>query len=92
MAKKEVIDIYQDNLYVTDGGIYIASNVPDSTRVWNCGVEPEVVRRLGDIEYLRAGLPGPGELCGAHAPECPMLSALCLAMFCAWQRAAGIPP
>ena len=43
------------------GGIYLASNMANTTRVWNCGVDPEVVRKLGDIEYLRAGLPGPGE-------------------------------
>ena len=43
------------------GGIYLASNMANTTRVWDCGVEPEAVRRLGDIEYLRPGLPGPGQ-------------------------------
>ena len=48
------------------GGIYLASNLANTTRVWNCGVEPEVVQRLGDIEYLRPGLPGPGETLLPH--------------------------
>ena len=54
-------DIYRDNLYVTDGGIYIASNVPDSTRVWNCAVDGEVIGQHGDIEHLSSAL-GEGEL------------------------------
>ena len=52
----------RENRTILYGGIYLASNMANTTRVWNCGVEPEVVRRLGDIEYLRAGLPGPGEI------------------------------
>ena len=52
----------RENRTILYGGIYLASNMANTTRVWNCGVKPEVVRRLGDIEYLRAGLPGPGEI------------------------------
>ena len=33
-----------------------------SCRVWNCGVAPEAVGPLGDIEHLRWALPGPGQL------------------------------
>ena len=43
------------------GGIYLASNLAHSCRVWDCGVSPSVVGRLGDIERLRAGLSGPGQ-------------------------------
>ncbi len=44
------------------GGLYMASNVADSTRVWNCKVkEPgDVVGPLGDLEHLRWAL-GEGE-------------------------------
>ena len=42
------------------GGIYLASNLASSCRVWDCSVAPEVVRSLGDIEHLRPALPGPG--------------------------------
>ena len=63
---KDVWDIshisdISDFLYVTFGGIYIASNVPDSTRVWNCAVDGEVIGQHGDIEHLRSAL-GEGEL------------------------------
>ena len=54
-------DICEDNLYVTAGGIYIASNVPDSARVWNCAVDGEVIGQHGDIEHLRSAL-GEGEV------------------------------
>ena len=36
---------YLDNLLVTFGGIYIASSVPDSCKVWNCGVKPEAIHK-----------------------------------------------
>jgi len=58
---KDVWNIFDDDLYVTFGGIYIASNVPDSTRVWNCAVDGEVIGQHGDIEHLRSAL-GEGEL------------------------------
>jgi len=53
---------YLDNLLVTFGGIYIASSVADSCRVWNCGVRPEAIHKLGDVEYLRSSLPDESEL------------------------------
>ena len=45
-----------------DGGLFMASNVGDSTRVWNCQIaEPETaVGNLGDLEHLRGAL-GEGE-------------------------------
>ena len=65
-AEKPVMnfsDVYKNNqLYVTVGGIYLASNLAASCRVWNCGVAPEAVGPLGDIEHLRWALPGPGQL------------------------------
>ena len=44
-----------DRFYNYEGGIFMASNVADSTRVWNCQIEePEVaVGPLGDLEHLR---------------------------------------
>ena len=41
--------------YNYEGGIFMASNVANSTRVWNCQIqEPEVaVGPLGDLEHLR---------------------------------------
>jgi len=53
---------YLDNLLVTFGGIYIASSVPDSCRVWNCGVSPKAIHKLGDVEYLRSALPDESEV------------------------------
>eukprot|EP00039_Didymoeca_costata_P022834 m.5312 g.5312 ORF g.5312 m.5312 type:complete len:568 (-) comp3272_c0_seq2:239-1942(-) len=39
------------------GGIYMASNVANSTRVWNAQVkDPEVIGELGDLEPLRGTL------------------------------------
>ena len=40
------------------GGIFMASNVSDSTRVWNCKVDApaEIVGSLGDLEHLRGVL------------------------------------
>ena len=49
--------------FVMNGGIYMASNVSDSGRVWNCRIvnDPEsgesVVGQHGDIEHLRHLLP-----------------------------------
>ncbi len=41
--------------YTYQGGLYMASNVANSTRVWNCKIErpEEVVGPLGDLEHLR---------------------------------------
>mmetsp|Transcript_14784 Transcript_14784/g.43430 ORF Transcript_14784/g.43430 Transcript_14784/m.43430 type:complete len:427 (+) Transcript_14784:98-1378(+) len=51
------------------GGIFMASNVGGSTRVWNAQVEREGLHEvsgpLGDIEHLRSHL-GPGEAIGAN--------------------------
>ena len=46
------------------GGIYIASNVPFSTRVWDCKVKNEKIigGRNGNIEPLREFLPSRGLL------------------------------
>ena len=55
-------DYYTHPVYVMKGGIYIASSVPCSSRVWNCGVDPETVCDLGDIEHLRGLLPGEGRV------------------------------
>ena len=60
-SDKDIFDIFEENLYVTFGGIYIASNVPDSTRVWNCAVDGEVIGQHGDIEHMRSAL-GEGEV------------------------------
>ena len=49
-------------VYAMQGGIYMASSVSNSCRVWNCSVEPEVVGNLGDIEHLRSLLPGEGKI------------------------------
>ena len=49
-------------MYVIPCVIYIASNVPDSTRVWNCAVDGEVIGQHGDIEHMRSALPGEGEV------------------------------
>ena len=52
----------QSSLYVMKGGIYVASSVSDSSRVWNCGIDPVGVGPLGDIEHLRFLLPGTGKV------------------------------
>ena len=38
--------------YTMQGGIYMASSVSKSCKVWNCSVEPEAVEHLGDIVNL----------------------------------------
>jgi hypothetical protein len=57
---------YHPDLSVTSryqGGLYMASNVDDSTRVWNCEIvnSEDVVNTLGDLEHLRPFL-GSGNL------------------------------
>ena len=59
-------DVIEKHVYVTFGGIYIASNVDDSCRAWNCSIAPEGVNKLGDIEYLRHMMPNDGELLKAN--------------------------
>ena len=61
-ADKDLFEVFEENLCVTFGGIYIASNVPNSTRAWNCAVDDVVVGQHGDIEHLRSALPGEGEV------------------------------
>ena len=54
-ADKPVVDIYKmsgrkrEKLCITFGGIYLASSVAASCRVWNCGVAPEAVGPLGVV-------------------------------------------
>ena len=54
------------------GGIYIASNVPNSCKVWNCKIlppednSPDVIGEHGDIEHLRSFLPPSCEVMDAN--------------------------
>ena len=48
------------------GGIYMASSVSNSSKVWNCGVAEKVIGRLGDIEHMRSVLPGEGQVLEPH--------------------------
>jgi hypothetical protein len=54
------------------GGIYMASNVPNSCKVWNCKIlppddnSPDVIGEHGDIEHLRAFLPSSCEVMDAN--------------------------
>ena len=54
------------------GGIYMASNVPNSCKIWNCkilrphGNSPDVVGEHGNIEHLRAFLPSSCEVLNAN--------------------------
>ena len=63
---EDYYDNYMEKLYVTFGGIYMASSVDDSCRVWNCSVGEEGVGRLGDIEHLRHVMPGAGTKLRSH--------------------------
>lgn len=49
---------------VYNGGIYVASTVDRSCRVWNVAVDPTASRELGDVEHLRGSL-GKGAELGA---------------------------
>ena len=57
---------------VLKGGIYMASSVPNSCRIWNCqirrpeGNSPDVVGEHGDIEHLRPFLPSSCETMDAN--------------------------
>ena len=55
-------ELDESNSYVMQGGIYIASSVSDSSRVWNCGIDPDAVGLHGDIEHLRFLLPETGKV------------------------------
>jgi len=49
-----------ESSYVLQGGIYIASNLPNSSTAWDCRVGVSAIGRLGDVEHLRALMPEPG--------------------------------
>jgi len=49
-----------ESSYVLQGGIYIASNLPNSSKAWDCRVDVNAIGRLGDVEHLRGLMPGPG--------------------------------
>jgi len=49
-----------ESSYVLQGGIYIASNLPNSCRAWDCRVDVSAIGRLGDVEHLRGLMPEPG--------------------------------
>ena len=55
-------ELDESNSYVMQGGIYIASSVSGSSRVWNCGIDPDAVGPHGDIEHLRFLLPETGKV------------------------------
>ena len=57
-----IYDENYENFYEYIGGIYMASNVADSTRIWNCKVKnpSEVVGPLGDLQHMKSYL-GEGE-------------------------------
>jgi len=61
-VRQETEEEYHPPVYTMKGGIYMASSVTESCKVWNCSVEPEAVEHLGDIEHLRSLLPGEGEV------------------------------
>ncbi|XP_065069061.1 uncharacterized protein LOC135694308 [Rhopilema esculentum] len=46
------------NAFEIKGGIFMASNVKDSCRIWDCQISDDrLIGKLGDIEYLREFLP-----------------------------------
>ena len=47
-------------------GIYVSSNVPGSTRAWDCKVQNNLVGKNGNIEHVREFLPGEGEMLKPH--------------------------
>lgn len=55
-----------------EGGIFMASNVDDSCRVWNCEIERpgvdslDIVGKHGDVEHLREFLPADNETMTAN--------------------------
>ena len=49
---------YKKDRFVLKGGIFMASTVPNSCRVWNCEItDDNVIGQHGDIEHLRNLLP-----------------------------------
>ena len=61
-GQNEEFEDWSLNKYIMQGGIYVASSVSGSSRVWNCGIDPVGVGPLGDIEHLRFLLPGAGKV------------------------------
>ena len=60
-----------------DGGIYLASSVGDSCKLWDCQVNPgydggEIIGHLGDIEHLRDFLPDSDERVMSNGTEYPL--------------------
>jgi len=49
-----------ESSYVLQGGIYVASNLPNSSRAWDCRVDVNAIGRLGDVEHLRGVMPEGG--------------------------------
>ena len=49
--------------YRKQGGLYMASNVSRSTRIWDCALRPpeKIVGIHGDVEHLRDDVGGRGE-------------------------------
>lgn len=61
------IGSYNNDRFDIKGGIYMASNVADSCRVWDCQVlDDKLIGHLGDIEHLRCLLPESENM----APNC----------------------
>ena len=52
------IGSHDKDSFETSGGIFMASNVADSCRVWDCQImDDSCIGHLGDIEHLRSLLP-----------------------------------
>jgi len=52
------INSYEKDRFAIKGGIFMASTVPNSCRVWNCEImDDNVIGQHGDIEHLRNLLP-----------------------------------
>ena len=55
------------NAFEIKGGIFMASNVKDSCRIWDCQINDDrLIGKLGDIEYLREFLPNSEAMKGNH--------------------------
>ena len=70
-AGKKCYFYWGDGVLMTDeisGGIFIASNVPNSCRLWNCKIEKdlangsEIIGENGDCEHIKEFLPSDKEV------------------------------
>ena len=70
-AGKKCYFYWSDGVLMTDeisGGIFIASNVPNSCRLWNCKIEKdlvngsEIIGENGDCEHIKEFLPSDKEV------------------------------